>query len=144
MQTSLNLRKEPFVLLLFTTVILLFTFTLRPITTLDFQDKVMFGIPLDNMVWFIPFFLLTFWLVYLTTNKILYSTTITWVHVLATVILTLLIVILSYIGFLPSKGTIERHELVGNTMQFLALLFLFGQIFFLLNIGLGIIKRVKA
>jgi hypothetical protein len=62
MQTSLNFRKEPFALLLLTTIILLFVLALRPISSVDIQDKVMFGVPLDNIVWIIPFFLISFWL----------------------------------------------------------------------------------
>lgn len=140
---TLNLRKEPFVLLLGTTVILLFALTLKPITNLDFQDKVMFGVPLDNMVWFIPFFLLAFWLIYLATNKLLYSTTITWVHVLTTVIAILLMVILLYVSISPSLAATDRHEIIGNAMQLLTISFLFGQLLFLANIGLGIIERLK-
>lgn len=143
MKRSLNLRKEPFVLLLVTTVILLFALALRPIANLDFQDKVMFGIPLDNMVWFMPFFLLAFWLIYVATNKLLYSIAITWVRVLTTVTATLLIVILLYVGISPSMVITERHEIIGNAMQFLTISFLLGQLLFLANIGLGIIARLK-
>ena len=122
MQTSLNLKKDPFALLLFTTIVLLFALALRPIANVDFQDKVMFGIPLDNMVWFIPLFLISFWLVYLTTKKFLYSVTVTWIHVLTTVITTLLIVTVLYICISPSPYTSNRHELVGNAMQILTLI----------------------
>jgi hypothetical protein len=103
MQTSLNFRKEPFSLLLLTTIILLFVLALRPISSVDIQDKVMFGVPLDNIVWIIPFFLISFWLLYLATKKFLYSTKATWVHVIATVASTLLIVSILYIGINPTQ-----------------------------------------
>ncbi|MBK6901493.1 MAG: hypothetical protein IPH04_01430 [Saprospirales bacterium] len=144
MKTALNLKENPFVLLLFTTIILLLALALRPIANVDFQDKVVFGIPLDNMVWIIPLFLMSFWLLYLATKKFLYSPTVTWIHVLTTVITTLLIVALLYIGITPSPYTSDRHELIGNAMQMLTLIFVLGQLFFIANIGLGILGRRKA
>lgn len=60
MQASLNLKKEPFALLLFTTIILFFVLASRPISSADFQDRVMFGVPLDSIVWMIPCFLISF------------------------------------------------------------------------------------
>lgn len=144
MQTSLNLKKEPFVLLLFTTIILLFALALRPISNVDFQDKVMFGIPLDNMVWFIPLFLISFWLVYLATKKYLYSVTAIWIHVLTTVVSTLLIVTVLYIGINPTSYISDRHGLVGNAIQVLTLLFIVGQLIYVANIGFGLLRRRKA
>ena len=127
MQTSLNFRKEPFALLLLTTIILLFVLALRPISNTDFHDKVMFGVPLNNMVWIIPFFLISFWLLYLATKKFLYSTKATWVHVIATVASTLLIVSILYFGINPTQTISENHELVGNIIQIVTLIFIVGQ-----------------
>ena len=143
MQTSLNLRKEPFALLLFTTIILLFVIALRPISNVDFQDKVMFGVPLDNMVWIIPCFLISFWLLYLATKKFLYSTTATWVHVIATVASTLLIVSILYIGTNPTQTISEHHELVGNITQIVTLIFIAGQLTYIGNLILGLFKGQK-
>lgn len=142
MKTSFNLKENPFVLLLFTTITLLFAFAFRPIANVSFQGKVAFGIPLDNIVWIIPFFLISFWLLYLATKKFLYSVTATWVHVLTTVISTVLIVSVLYIGINPSSYIIDRYELVGNIIQVLALVFVVGQFIYLANIGLGIWERL--
>jgi hypothetical protein len=144
MKTSLNLKENPFVLLLFTTIILLLALALRPIANVDFQDKVMFGLPLDSIAWLIPLFLISFWLIYLMTKEFLYSVTITWIHVLTTVVTTFLIVTLLYIGITPSPYTSDRHELIGNAMQILTLIFVFGQLIYLANVGLGILGRRKA
>lgn len=144
MKTLLNLKENPPILLLFTTIILLLALALRPIANVDFQDIVVFGIPLDNMVWIIPLFLMSFWLLYLATKKFLYSVTVTWIHVLTTVITTLLIVALLYIGIAPSTYTSDRHELIGNAMQMLTLIFVLGQFSYIANIGLGILGRRKA
>lgn len=144
MKTSLNLKENPFVLLLFTAIVLLFALALRPITNVDFQGKVMLGIPLDSMVWIIPLFLVSFWLLYLATKKFLYSVTVTWINVLTTVITTLLIVAVLYIGTNPSPDARGRHELIGNAMQILTLLLVFGQIIYIVNVGLGILGRRNA
>ena len=134
MQTSLNFRKEPFALLLLTTIILLFVLALRPISNTDFHDKVMFGVPLNNMVWIIPFFLISFWLLYLATKKFLYSTKATWVHVIATVASTLLIVSILYFGINPTQTISENHELVGNIIQIVTLIFIVGQYTYIGNL----------
>ncbi|MBK9482684.1 MAG: hypothetical protein IPO02_12060 [Bacteroidetes bacterium] len=143
MQTSLNLRKEPFALLLLTTIILLFVLALRPISNTDFHDKVMFGVPLNNMVWIIPFFLISFWLLYLATKKFLYSTKATWVHVIATVASTLLIVSILYFGINPTQTISENHELVGNITQIVTLIFIAGQFTYIGNLILGLFKGQK-
>ena len=117
MQTSLNLRKDPFVLFLFTTIILL--------------------------IWFIPL-LISSWLVYLTTKKYFHSATATWMHVITTVVSTLLIVSILYIGIKPTQYGSNRQELVGNAIQVLTLLFVVGQIIYVANIGLGILRKRKA
>ncbi len=143
MQTSLNFRKEPFALLLLTTIILLFVLALRPISNTDFHDKVMFGVPLNNMVWIIPFFLISFWLLYLATKKFLYSTKATWVHVIATVASTLLIVSILYFGINPTQTISENHELVGNIIQIVTLIFIVGQFTYIGNLILGLFKGQK-
>ena len=143
MQTSLNFRKEPFALLLLTTIILLFLLALRPVSNVDFQDKVMFGLPLDNMVWILPCFLISFWLLYLATKKFLYSTKATWVHVITTVASTLVIVSILYIGINPTQTISEHHELVGNIIQIVTLLFIAGQLTYIGNLILGLFRGHK-
>ncbi len=141
MQTSFNFRKEPFSLLLLTTIILLFVLALRPISNVGFQDKVMFGVPLDNMVWIIPCFLISFWLLYLATKKFLYSATATWIHVITTVVSTLLIVSVLYTGINPTPAISEQHGLVGNIIRIVTLVFIVGQFAFIGNVLFGLIRK---
>jgi hypothetical protein len=143
MKSVLNIKENPFVLLLFTTIALLFALSFRPIANIDFQDKTMFNVPLHSMVWIIPLLTLSFWLLYLLTKKFLYSKTITWIHVLITVISTLLIVTDLYIGINPTKYTSDKHELIGITMQILSLLFVFGQFTYFANVLLGFFSKHK-
>jgi hypothetical protein len=144
MKTSLNVRQNPGVLLLFATFVLLAALALRPIAELDLSGMVMFGLPMGRMVWTIPLFLLSFWVLYALTRTYLYSSIISWLHVLLTVIATLLIVMVLYMGIAPSPATIARHALVGHTLQFLFLVLLLGQLMYVANVGLGIWKRTKA
>jgi hypothetical protein len=144
MKSILSIRENPYVLLLFTTMALLFALAFRPIANLDFHDKTVFSIPLDSMVWAIPLLLLSLWLFYLLTSKFLYSRAITWIHVLTTVITTLLIVTVLYLGINPSPYTSSRHELIGIVMQILSMLFVLGQLAYLTNILIGLSVRFKA
>lgn len=143
METYFNLKKEPFALLLLTTFVLLFVLAIRPLSNIDFRDKVMFGISLDNVIWIIPGFLITCWLVYLATRKILYSILATWIHVITTVVSTLLLVTILYLGINPIPLISVRQELVGNLIQLVTLLFISGQFIYLGNIILGLINRNK-
>jgi hypothetical protein len=143
MQTSLNFKKEPFALLLLTTIILLFLLALRPIFNVDFQDKVMFGVPLGNMVWIVPCFLLSFWLLYLATEKFLYSKAATWIHVIATIVSTLFMVSVLYMGINPTLKNLEQHALIGYMIKIVTLLFVAGQITYVGNVLFGLIRRKK-
>jgi hypothetical protein len=81
--------------------------------------------------------------VYLATKKFLYSTKATWVHVIATVASTLLIVSILYIGINPTQTISENHELVGNITQIVTLLFFVGQLTYIGNLVVGLFKRQK-
>jgi|JI10StandDraft_1071094.scaffolds.fasta_scaffold01706_10 hypothetical protein len=144
MKSILSIKESPYVLLLFTTIALLLALAFRPIAEIDIQDITMFSFPLSSIVWGFPFLLLSSWMIYLVTNKFLYSITIIWIHVLITVITTLLIAIVLYIGINPTSYTNDRHELIGTTMQILSLLFVFGQLVYVVNILIGIFGRAKA
>jgi hypothetical protein len=144
MKSSLDLNKRPFVLLLLTAIILWFALVLWPIAKVDVQDKVVFGISLEYMLWIVPLVLISFWLLYLTTGKFLYSATLTWVHIVATVITTLLIVALICIGITPSSYISDRNEVIGNTLHILTLTFLSAQLIYIVNVGLGILGRRNA
>ena len=143
METYFKVKKEPFALLLLTTFVLLFVLAIRPLSNIYFRDKVMFGISLDNVIWIIPGFLITCWLVYLATRKILYSILATWIHVITTVVSTLLLVTILYMGINPTPLISVSQELVGNLIQLVTLLFISGQFIYLGNLILGLINRNK-
>jgi len=143
MTNMLNIKENPYGLLFFTAIALLFAIILQPFTNMDFKDKTMFSVPMPIMIWVIPSLLIFFWLLYLLTRRCLYSMTITWIHVLMTVFATIFIVIVLFIGIIPSQLTNNRQELIGNAIQILSLIFVFGQLTYLANILSGLFYRQK-
>jgi hypothetical protein len=143
----LNIKERPYGLLLFTAIALSLALVFPPIANINFQDKIMFSVPLAIMVWIIPLLLITFWLLYLLTKGFLYSRSITWIHVLITISTTILTVIVLYIGINPLQPTyassIDRQKLIGNTMQILFIVFVCGQCTYLANVLLGRFTKNK-
>lgn len=142
MKALINFRKSPHGLLLITAISLFLVLTFSSVANIDFQDKTMFSIPLTTMVKVIPILLLSLWFLYLLTNKLLYSRAIAQIHVLVTVLATILIVSVLYMGIKPSLTTTNNYELVGNAMQILFLIFVLCQLMYLANIVMGFwVKR---
>ena len=138
-----NIKERPHRLLLFTAIGLLLSLVLPPIAHLDFQGKTMFSVPLATMVWIIPVLLISLWLLYVLTSRFLYSVTITWIHIFVTVFATILIMAVLYIGINPSQFRNDRHELIGNAIQNLAILFVCGQFAYLANVLLGLLYKTN-
>lgn len=138
-----NIKERPYGLLLFAATALLLSLVLPPVAHIDFQNITMFSVPLAVMVWIIPLLLICIWLLYLLTNRFLYSMTITWLHILVTVFATVGIVTLLYIGINSLQSTNDRHELIGNTIQILSILFVCGQFAYLANVLLGVFTKSK-
>lgn len=148
----LYIKEKPDLLLLLTAIVVLLAFVLPPLAQIDFQDKTMFSVPLNLFTWIIPLFIISLWLLYLLTKKFLYSKTITWIHILVTNSVVILIVLVMYIGITPLQqvsnssfdaSLIERQELIGNTMQILFIIFVFGQFLFPANVLVGIFSKNK-
>lgn len=143
METLFSLRKEPFALLLLTTIVLLFALSLRPLSDVDMQGKLMFGVPVANMIWIMPCFLICLWALYWVARRFLYSPTVTWIHVVTTVVSTIVMVSVLYLSMNPSPAMAEQHQLVGNVIQVVTLFFVAGQIAFIGNVVLGLIRRQR-
>jgi hypothetical protein len=146
----LNIKEKPYFLLLFTAVVLFIAFVFPPVARIDFQDKTMFSIPLNIAVLIIPSLLISIWLLYLLTKRIIYSLTVTRIHVIITISTAILIAIVLYIGINPMQASSDsfhdtalsdRQELIGNAMQILFMIFICTQFAFLANILLGLFKK---
>jgi hypothetical protein len=146
----LNIKERPYSMLLFTAVALFIELVFPPVAGIDFQDKTMFNIPLAIVVWIIPLFLISIWMLYLLTKRIIYSLTLTRIHVILTVSTAILIAIVLYIGINPLQVSTNnyhdttltnRQELIGNAMQILFIIIVCTQFTFLINIILGLFKK---
>lgn len=146
----INIKERPYVLLLLTTITLFIAFTISKIAHIDFLDKMMFSVPLPILIWIIPLFLIFLWLLYLLAKRFLYSTTLSWIHILMTVSTTILIVIFLFIGIAQGQSgsdiytqtsSTNRQDLIGNATQILFLIFVCGQIIYLANVILGLFKK---
>ena len=143
--TMLNIKERPYSLLLITAAALFIALVFPPVAGIDFQDKTMFNIPIAIMVWIIPLFLISIWMLYLLTNRIIYSFTLTRIHVILTVSTAILIAIVLYIGINPLQAsTTDRQELIGNAIQILFIIFICTQFTFLANIILGLLKKTSS
>ncbi len=140
----LNIKEKPYGLLLLAAIGLSLTFVLLPTTRIDIENITILSVPALGITWVIPLLLLFFWLLYILTKKFLYSKAITWIHVMITVIATILIVTVLYIGINPSQVANDRYELIGNAIQILSILFIVGQLAYLVNVLMGFLGKYKA
>lgn len=143
MSKKLNLNKKPEYLLLVASLVFFLSSAFFLTAEIDFQKIKMFSVPIKTMFWIIPFYHSFLWLLYLLTKKFLYSITMTWIHVLATVFTTVLIIIILFSSINPSRITNDRYELIGNATQSLFLIFVFAQLIFVANILLGALSTKR-
>jgi len=144
MTTMLKINERPYVLLLFTAIILFFTRAFAPLAKIEYTDITLFSIPVAKIGWIIPFLLTTIWLIYLLTRRFLYSRIISWIHVLITVTTIILIVVLFFIGINPNQpGSVDRQELIGNVSRIVFIIFVCGQSLYIFNFLLGLFTKDK-
>ena len=143
MKTSLNYREKPFAYLLLSSVIWIIIIVAHPLFGLTFQDKLMFSFPMKSIVWIIPVFLFLFWLLYQATRKFLYSDSLISVHVLTTVLTSMGIIALLFKAIGPVTPLSIYPELIGLVMQWLFVIFVISQLFYLINLVLGVVINKK-
>ena len=107
----------------------------------DFADKTMFTFQLSEIVWFIPLILIFCWMVYITTNKLLYSTVFSRMHIVATVVVTVALAATAFFASKPYQAAIHNFELVGNIIHMLVLLFVLVQFILISNLLIGLVIR---
>jgi hypothetical protein len=108
----------------------------------------MFVITMAYFFWALAIVLVLFWMIYLFTNNILLTKYLTWIHIIATLIV--LIVLISAmlledesrpedITWKTIENDLHKEEIIIPTVSFL---FLIGQSAFLINLLGGFCKRV--
>jgi cation transport ATPase len=141
MKNIFNPKENPQGMLAIAALVLLLLITTTVVLDFDFADKTMFTVPMSAIVWFIPVLLLLFWIVYITTSKLLYSKVLTRIHVLTTVGVTLAIVVTAFIAARPHQSAINNYELMGTITQILVLTFVLIQIAYISNLVIGLLSR---
>lgn len=108
----------------------------------DFAEREMFALPFGTVIWLVPALLLVYWFMYLGANRLLYSKRLSLIHTVATVAITLAFVALALLAAQPYQAAADRYELVGNTLQLLAVAFAVTQLVFVWNVLGGVIMKI--
>ena len=152
-------KERPYNLLLLTAVIVstasFFVFN----KAFDFHVRdTYFVVTLSYLFWAVCLLLLLFWTVYLLTKRLLFSVILTWAHVIATTSSLIIILIVSLLGTNSYNGLagmprryydydswntfiLYNYQAKGILIAFL--LILVGQLAYVINLIIGIVKRLS-
>lgn len=133
-----NFKDKPHGLLFIAALLLMVVMLLKPFNVSGFTNQTMFSIQISSVMWLIPLFLFSFWILYLLTSKILYSGKFTRLHILMTVSAIMIITAIMYIGAKPLSIATRNNDLTGNMIQILSLVFILTQFIYFANILVGI------
>lgn len=147
--------KRPYNFLLIAAMIVLLLSAVRTSSIIDihFHDTY-FILPGRMGMWIASFILLFLWALYLLTKQILYSNKLTWIHVTGTITCVPAIIwLMDLLAVTGLAGTPRRYYAVSDdpsyklfnspteAMNFLLGLLLLMQLFFLLNLALGLYRK---
>jgi hypothetical protein len=129
---------------LLTSAVLLFLFLLAsPLDTPALADKMVFGAPAANVVWFFPLFIFVVWLLYVVFDPILFSAALNRWHIRLTLALSLVLGLVLITGMFPSQSIKENFEMVGLAVQLLSLGLVLSQTLPVINLILGLLQRLR-
>ena len=153
----MQLKRNPYHLLLLTALLLfLSSFLVRQGKTVDIHlHDTYIVIAQAHVMWLFTSMVWLLWLLYLLTRKLLYSQSLTWVHVIITLVTVVLLVFPLYFGSSMFEAPVRRENDHSNWSAFeeysrnikifsycIAAL-IFGQVTFAINLVAGLFKRVK-
>ena len=153
----MRLKQYPFHLLLLTGfALLLTTFFLDSKATIDIHIHDTYFVFAQRQVYYIFVVVVWFlWLLYLLTRKVLYSTAFIRMHVIVTLVTIFLLLLLLNTGgnifnAKPKRffdyndwNTFNRYQRATSWFNYVLLFLLVGQITFIVNLVVGIVKRLK-
>jgi hypothetical protein len=146
-----NFKKRSYDFLLLTAIalILLLFFDNKKIKEIDLDDTSSM-IPITFILWTIPICLILFWTLYSTTKKLLYSTVLTRIHTIITILSVIFIIAVFYWGSNPFEPIGRRYfdsyqyEETGRRIQLVMDILLIGQFVYVVNIAWGLFKYSKS
>lgn len=141
MQTALRLKQRPFIWLFIAAPVMLAVWLLAPQTR--YPGATLFGLTMPQVTWLLPLVLVALGLLHIATRRWTISSRFSQIHTGITVTTVGLITALALLGISPSAAVGARHEWVGNGMQVLTLLFVLGQLAFLVWLGWGMLRQKR-
>ena len=159
MNTSpLNVKELPYNLLLLT-ALLLFAGGFLATQTIDIHlHDTYFVFTSRFLIWSGALLFALLWVLYLATKTALFSKTLSWIHILLTIISCLVIITTAYLmhnvyeglAAMPSRyldyGVAKKYDYLNNleiATWILLLILALGQIIYIVNLFVGIYKRVR-
>jgi hypothetical protein len=94
-----------------------------------------------------PILLFLFWIIYLLTQKVLYSQILSWAHIMLTMLTCVFFSTIPYIlafSFHEHAGMTDKYFFVSRAVNATFLTFIAGQLVFLVNLCLGLYKRLSS
>ena len=155
-RSTLRLKQNPYHLLLLTGfALILTTFFLTQNRTIDIHvHDTYYVIYQGHIYYFFAFIVWVLWCLYLLTRKVLYSKALTWIHVIITLLTLLFLLFLLNFGgdilnqsprrYLDASNwtAFNRYEQDKRWITYTMIALFLGQITFIVNLIVGIIKRV--
>ena len=157
LQRSLQLKQRPYSLLLFTSILLFIGGFISNNIAIDIHiHDSYFIFSRQFLIWFTASILLTFYLLYLGTHQMLYSSKITWLHIFLSVAKAVFVFALPYF-YTSSTGTgagsnyvdyanFSEISLIGSSnnmiVNAISCLIIF-QLLYFINFFIGFFLRVK-
>jgi heme/copper-type cytochrome/quinol oxidase subunit 1 len=150
------MKQKPYNLLLWTALFLVLTsfFILKQNNSVDIHlHDTYFVIAHTHVFWLLAIVALIVWILYLLTNKILYSKALTWTHIIITM-LTLLLFALNlffdngFINPVPRRyydysnwNSFNNYTTLTKAIGISIFVLLLGQFIFVINFIMGLFKR---
>ena len=151
----MRIRQSPYNLFLLTAfVLIVVSFIIDPNKTVDIHlHDTYLVIAQTHFLWLFAFILWILWILYHITHKIFYSKRLTWMHIIITLLPMLFLLLLldtSNNGrprnYLDLSSWTTYYSYQQQTMRWLTysvLVLISAQIIFIINLVLGIAKRIK-
>jgi heme/copper-type cytochrome/quinol oxidase subunit 1 len=108
-----------------------------------------------HIFWFLGTIAFIIWTLYLVTNKILFSKTLTWIHIIISILTILLLILSLYFRNATLNTTARRYydfsnwDSLDNYTTFtkvfgkVLLILILGQLLFFINLVMGLLKPKK-